>query len=86
MEEAMSDERKGTHTVEKHDVVTEHFRCTCGHEWSREMYDGLIVVGCPACQREHLTMLGRVASRVFDRDLRDVPKDVPQTWPASETE
>jgi hypothetical protein len=40
-------------------TTTEHFRCKCGHEWSREMEDGLIAVGCPICQREHLTMLGR---------------------------
>jgi hypothetical protein len=41
-------------------VRKEHFRCSCGHEWSREMYDGLVAVGCPACKNEHLTALGRV--------------------------
>jgi hypothetical protein len=29
----------------------ESFRCDCGQEWSREMYAGLVEVGCPNCQR-----------------------------------
>jgi hypothetical protein len=40
-------------------TTTEHFRCECGHQWSREIYDGLIVVCCPVCSREHMTSLGR---------------------------
>jgi hypothetical protein len=40
--------------------VIEHFKCECGHQWQREMYDGLVAVGCPACKAEHLTTLGRM--------------------------
>jgi hypothetical protein len=48
-------------------VVTEHFRCDCGHEWQREMEDGLIAVGCPGCKRQHLTNLGRMVLRIMKR-------------------
>jgi hypothetical protein len=42
------------------EVTTAHFRCECGHQWQREMYDGLVQVRCPNCGRSHLTTLGRV--------------------------
>jgi hypothetical protein len=48
-------------------VITEHFRCECGHEWSREMHDGLVEIGCPKCGREHLTTLGRFFAPLVDR-------------------
>ena len=41
------------------DEPQEHFRCECGHQWQREMYAGLVQVGCPACGQEHLTKLGK---------------------------
>jgi hypothetical protein len=40
--------------------VVEYFKCGCGHEWKRETYDGLVAVGCPACEAEQLTRLGRM--------------------------
>jgi hypothetical protein len=46
-------------------VITEHFRCHCGHEWSRELYDGLFSVGCPNCRTEHLTQLGQFMCRLL---------------------
>src|SRR6476469_2121875 len=55
--------------MSKSDVVTEHFKCACGHEWSRELEDGLVAVGCPACkQKKHLTALGRLFERVIPRE------------------
>jgi len=41
------------------ETTIEHYRCGCGHEWSREMYAGLVEIDCPRCGRSHLTMLGR---------------------------
>jgi len=42
------------------DDITEHFRCECGHEWQRQMEDGLVAIGCPVCRCQHLTSLGRM--------------------------
>jgi len=42
------------------DTITEHFRCECGHQWLREMENGLVAIVCPTCRREHLTNLGLV--------------------------
>jgi hypothetical protein len=41
-------------------VINEHFRCDCGHEWSRELDDGLIAIGCPVCGKQHMTSVGRL--------------------------
>ena len=42
-------------------VPIELFTCDgCGHMWQRELYDGLIIVGCPECGRGHFTALARV--------------------------
>jgi hypothetical protein len=47
-------------------VRNEYFRCKCGHEWSREMCDGLVAIGCPICGAEHLTNLGRMFFRLVN--------------------
>src|SRR5262245_29081854 len=44
MEMEMTEHRDG-------EVVIEHFQCECGHRWQREMYDGLVAIDCPTCQR-----------------------------------
>ena len=41
-------------------VINEHFRCGCGHEWSREIEAGLVAIGCPVCGDQHMTSLGRL--------------------------
>ena len=48
-------------------IVTAHFNCECGHRWQRDLYDGLIVVACPVCEREHLTDLGKIVARLMKR-------------------
>jgi hypothetical protein len=53
------------------EVITEHFRCVCGHQWQREMYDGLVAVDCPICKCQHKTTLGRVFSRLTGHTARD---------------
>ena len=41
-------------------VPIELFTCEgCGHMCQRELDDGLIIVGCPECGRQHFTALAR---------------------------
>jgi hypothetical protein len=49
----------GAGGMKDEDELRERFRCECGHQWQREMYAGLVQVGCPACGHEHLTKLGK---------------------------
>jgi hypothetical protein len=50
------------------EVTVEHFRCECGLEGQKLIYDGLVAFACPVCSREVLTNLGRLFLRTLPTD------------------
>ena len=47
------------------DVVTEHFRCECGHQCD------LVAIACPLCRCEHPTRLGQMLLSIAIDDKQE---------------